>query len=94
MLKSPRQYHTACCFEFVCAVEERVKANINCSQCGYPHLDLSDFTLKTLIQVHWELVVIALGGILWSTPLKPLYDQFAKNTQYKRTRQNTEPGSG
>ncbi|WP_228055253.1 DM13 domain-containing protein [Gloeocapsopsis crepidinum] len=31
-------------FEFVCAVEEnREMTCINCSQCGYPHLDLGDF---------------------------------------------------
>jgi hypothetical protein len=74
-------------FEFVCAVEEeREMTCINCSQCGYPHLDLGDFARKP----HRKHFCGNCGcDSTWSsrhivsTPLKPLYDQFAKNTQYK-----------
>ncbi len=59
---------------------------INCSQCGYPHLDLGDFARKP----HRKHFCGNCGcdstwspGHIVSTPLKPLYDQFAKNTQYK-----------
>jgi hypothetical protein len=74
-------------FEFVCAVEEeREMSCINCSQCGYPHLDLGSFALKPHrkhfcgncgCDSTWSKVPIV------STPLKTLYDQFARNTQYK-----------
>jgi hypothetical protein len=74
-------------FEFVCAVEEnREMTCINCSHCGYPHLDLGDFARKP----HRKHFCGNCGcdstwssGNIVSTPLKPLYEQFAKNTQYK-----------
>ena len=59
---------------------------INCSHCGYPHLDLGDFARKP----HRKHFCGNCGcdstwssGHIVSTPLKPLYDQYAKNTQYK-----------
>jgi len=73
-------------FEFMLALEEgRETACINCSQCGYPHLDLGDFARKP----HRKHFCGNCGcDSVWSsqdivsTPLKPLHDQFVKNVQY------------
>lgn len=73
-------------FEFVNAVETDRKLDcINCSHCGYPHLDLGDFG-RTPHRKHfcancgrdstWSSTPII------STPLKPLHDTFARNTKY------------
>ena len=74
-------------FEFVCAIEEdREMTCINCSHCGYPHLDLGDFARKP----HRKHFCGNCGcDSTWSsshivsTPLKPLNDQLAKNTQFE-----------
>ncbi|MGI0133835.1 MAG: hypothetical protein ACREBW_02605, partial [Candidatus Micrarchaeaceae archaeon] len=74
-------------FDFVCALEARRGMNcINCSTCGYPHLDLGDFA-KTPHRKHfcgncgrdstWSQTPIV------STPLMPLHDTFAKNLKYE-----------
>jgi hypothetical protein len=73
-------------FEFVCALEEKREMDcINCSHCGYPHLDLGDFA-QTPHRKHfcgncgrdstWSTKPIV------STPLKPLHDQFAMSLKY------------
>ncbi|MEH1797082.1 hypothetical protein [Nostoc sp.] len=74
-------------FEFMCATEEnREMTCINCSKCGYPHLDLGDFARKP----HRKHFCGNCGcDSTWSsshivsTPLKPLYDQLIKNTQFE-----------
>lgn len=63
-----------------------VMSCINCSSCGYPHLDLGDFG-KTPHRKHfcgncgrdstWSKEPII------STPLKLLHDRFAKNLKYE-----------
>jgi hypothetical protein len=69
-------------FEFTLALERGVAMGcINCRDCGYPHLDLGEFG-RTAHSKHlcgncgrdntWSRDPIA------STPLKPLYDQFAR----------------
>ena len=73
-------------FEFVSGLEVgRVMDCVNCSHCGYPHLDLGDFALKAHRKHFcgncghdstWSKVPIV------STPLKPLHDQFAKTLKY------------
>jgi hypothetical protein len=74
-------------FEFVCALEaQRPMSCINCSHCGYPHLDLGDFA-TTPHRKHfcgncgrdstWSQSPIV------STPLKPLHDQCAKTLKYE-----------
>lgn len=74
-------------FDFVCSIEaHREMSCINCSTCGYPHLDLGDFA-KTPHRKHfcgncgrdstWSQKPIV------STPLKPLHDAFAKNLKYE-----------
>ena len=73
-------------FEFVCALEEeREMSCINCSQCGYPHLDLGDFALEP----HRKHFCGNCGrdstwskGPIVSTPLKPLHDQLAKSVTF------------
>jgi hypothetical protein len=73
-------------FEFMRALEEeREMTCINCSKCGYPHLDLGDFARKP----HRKHFCGNCGcDNTWSsdpivsTPLKPLHDQLAKNTQF------------
>jgi hypothetical protein len=74
-------------FEFVCAIEEdREITCINCSKCGYPHLDLGDFARKP----HRKHFCGNCGsdstwssGHVVSTPLKPLHDQLAKSTRFE-----------
>jgi hypothetical protein len=74
-------------FEFVCAIEAgREMGCINCSTCGYPHLDLGDFAKKP----HRKHFCGNCGrDSTWSkkpivsTPLKPLHDNFAKNLTYE-----------
>jgi hypothetical protein len=74
-------------FEFVCALEaNREMSCINCSHCGYPHLDLGDFA-RTPHRKHfcgncgrdgtWSTDAIV------STPLKPLHDRYAKTLKYQ-----------
>lgn len=73
--------------EFVLALETgKTMGCINCSSCGYPHLDLGDFA-RTEHKKHlcgncgrdstWSKEPIA------STPLKPLHDQFNRANQYE-----------
>lgn len=59
---------------------------VNCTHCGYPHLDLGDFALKP----HRKHFCGNCGydstwsdGPIVSTPLKPLHDRFAKTLKYK-----------
>jgi hypothetical protein len=74
-------------FEFVCATEAgRDMSCINCTSCGYPHLDLGDFAKKA----HRKHFCGNCGrDSTWSqkpiisTPLKSLHDQFAKNLKYE-----------
>lgn len=74
-------------FEYVVATESgRDMDCINCSYCGYPHLDLGDFG-KTPHRKHfcgncgrdstWSAEPII------STPLKPLHDRYARNVAYE-----------
>lgn len=74
-------------FEFVCSLESRREMScINCSHCGYPHLDLGDFA-RTPHRKHfcgncgrdstWS------AGPIVSTPLKPLHDQYADSLKYE-----------
>nr|QQZ50554.1 hypothetical protein JKL49_03150 [Phenylobacterium glaciei] len=74
-------------FDYVYAVERGQEMDcINCSSCGYPHLDLADFA-RTPHRKHfcgncgrdstWS------KGPIVSTPLKPLHDTFAKNLKYE-----------
>jgi hypothetical protein len=73
-------------FEFVCSLElQREMDCINCSHCGYPHLDLGDFATKP----HRKHFCGNCGrDSTWSkkdivsTPLKPLHDQFAHTVKY------------
>lgn len=73
-------------FDFVSGLEaERPMDCVNCSHCGYPHLDLGDFALKP----HSKHFCGNCGrDSTWSkkpivsTPLKPLHDQFAKTLKY------------
>jgi hypothetical protein len=73
--------------EFVLALETGKSMDcINCSTCGYPHLDLGEFA-RTEHRKHlcgncgrdstWSQEPIA------STPLKPLHDQFNRANQYE-----------
>jgi hypothetical protein len=74
-------------FDFVCGVEDgREMSCINCPTCGYPHLDLGEFSRKP----HRRHFCGNCGrDSTWSTkpivstPLKLLHDQFAKNTKYE-----------
>jgi hypothetical protein len=74
-------------FDFVRALEtKRVMSCINCSNCGYPHLDLANFADKP----HRKHVCGNCGrDSIWSktpivsTPLKPLHDAFAKTLKYE-----------
>jgi hypothetical protein len=74
-------------FDFVKAIETDSEMScINCSSCGYPHLDLADFA-NTPHRKHfcgncgrdstWSKKPII------STPLKPLHDAFAKTLKYE-----------
>lgn len=74
-------------FDFVLAQEERrVLSCINCSTCGYPHLDLGDFGRKP----HRKHFCGNCGrDSTWSkepissSPLQPLHDSFAKTLKYE-----------
>lgn len=74
-------------FDFVCGLESgREMSCVNCTHCGYPHLDLGDFALKP----HRKHFCGNCGydstwsdGPIVSTPLKPLHDRFAKTLKYK-----------
>lgn len=74
-------------FDFVCGLElGRPMDCINCSHCGYPHLDLGDFALKPHIK---HFCANCGRDSTWSskpivsTPLKPLHDGFAKTLTYE-----------
>lgn len=74
-------------FDFVSGLEaKRPMDCINCSHCGYPHLDLGDFALKPHSKHFcgncgrdstWSKTPIV------STPLKPMHDQFSKTLKYE-----------
>lgn len=74
-------------FEFVCGLElKREMSCINCSYCGYPHLDLGDFARKPH-RKHFcgncgRDSTVSKKAII-STPLQPLHDQFAKTLKYE-----------
>jgi len=73
-------------FEFVRSLEMgREMDCINCSHCGYPHLDLGEFAERA----HRKHFCANCGrDSTWSskpiisTPLKPMHDQFAAASQY------------
>lgn len=75
-------------FEFVRALElGNDMSCINCSYCGFPHLDLGDFARKP----HRKHFCGNCGrDSTWSTkeiistPLKPLHDEFAQNYKYEK----------
>lgn len=70
-------------FEFVCALEfDRELSCVNCSHCGYPHLDLGDFARKA----HRKHFCANCGrDSTWSkepivsSPLKPVHDHLTRN---------------
>lgn len=74
-------------FEFVRSLEaKRTMDCIDCSTCGYPHLDLGDFATTP----HRKHFCGNCGrdstwsrGPIVSTPLKPLHDRFAKTVKYE-----------
>jgi hypothetical protein len=74
-------------FEFVTALERGAAMDcINCSHCGYPHLDLGEFARKP----HRKHFCGNCGrDSTWSkteiisTPLQPLHDRFAKTLKYE-----------
>jgi hypothetical protein len=73
-------------FEFVRSLElGREMACINCSHCGYPHLDLGDFAVRP----HRKHFCANCGrDSTWSkkpiisTPLKPMHDQFVDASKF------------
>ena len=73
-------------FEFVTGLEaDRPMDCINCSHCGYPHLDLGDFAK----QAHRKHFCANCGrDSTWSqspiisTPLKLLHDQYSKVEEF------------
>lgn len=73
-------------FEFVRSLESgREMDCVDCSSCGYPHLDLGDFAEKP----HRKHFCGNCGrdstwsrGPIVSTPLKPLHQSFAKSLKY------------
>lgn len=73
-------------FEFVDALERGIKTDcVNCKKCGYPHLDLGDFSRKP----HKKHFCGNCGNdsvwsndVIISTPLKPLHDRFAKTWKF------------
>jgi len=73
-------------FEFVRSIEaDRTMDCIDCSTCGYPHLDLGDFATTP----HRKHFCGNCGrdstwsrGPIVSTPLKPLHDSFSKTLKY------------
>ncbi|HXZ01296.1 MAG TPA: hypothetical protein VEI03_14960 [Stellaceae bacterium] len=74
-------------FDFVAGLElSKAMDCINCSHCGYPHLDLGDFAKKP----HRKHFCGNCGrDSTWSkeaivsTPLKPLHDKFANTLRYE-----------
>jgi hypothetical protein len=74
-------------FEFVVALERGVAMDcVNCSHCGYPHLDLGEFARKA----HRKHFCGNCGrDSTWSkeeiisTPLQPLHDRYAKTLKYE-----------
>lgn len=74
-------------FEFVRSLEvKRDMDCIDCSTCGYPHLDLGDFATTP----HRKHFCGNCGrdstwsrGPIVSTPLQPLHDSFAKTLKYE-----------
>jgi hypothetical protein len=74
-------------YEFVRALETGQEMScINCSHCGFPHLDLGGFAEKP----HRKHFCANCGrDSTWSplpivsTPLKPLHDQFAKTLDFE-----------
>lgn len=79
-------------FDFVAGLElGKAMDCINCSHCGYPHLDLGDFAEKP----HRKHFCGNCGrDSTWSkepivsTPLKPLHDKFAKTLKYETPDRN------
>jgi hypothetical protein len=74
-------------FEFVTALEEnRDMGCVNCGRCGYPHLDLGRFA-KVPHKKHYcgncGYDSTHSKGLIVSTPLKPLHDQFAETLKYE-----------
>jgi hypothetical protein len=73
-------------FEFVTGLERGARMDcINCSHCGYPHLDLGEFARRP----HRKHFCANCGrDSTWSkeeiisTPLQPLHDSFAKTLKY------------
>lgn len=73
-------------FEFVRGLEfGRDMSCVNCSHCGYPHLDLGDFAQRP----HRKHFCANCGrDSTWSstpivsTPLKPMHDQFAAASKF------------
>ena len=75
-------------FEFICALEEgREMDCINCTRCGFPHLDLGDFA-RNPHRKHfcdncgWDSTWSSKPIV--STPLKPLHDQLAKSVSFEK----------
>ena len=75
-------------FSFVCALEEnRQMGCIDCPNCGYPHLDLGEFS-RTPHRKHFcancgKDSTWSKGPIV-STPLQPLHDRAATHLTYIR----------
>jgi hypothetical protein len=73
-------------FEFVRSLEQGFDMScVTCKKCGYPHLDLGDFATKP----HKKHFCGNCGndsiwsqGVIVSTPLKPLHDQFNNSNDY------------
>jgi hypothetical protein len=73
-------------FEFVTSLERHIEMDcVNCSNCGYPHLDLGEFAKKP----HRKHFCGNCGrDSTWSkeeiisTPLKLLHDRYAKTLSY------------
>lgn len=74
-------------FDFMLALEEgREMTCISCGKCGFPHLDLGDFARKPHKKhfcgnCGWDSTWSK--GEIVSTPLKPLHDQVAKNSNFE-----------
>jgi hypothetical protein len=74
-------------YEFVTAIENGITMDcVNCSHCGYPHLDLGEFARKP----HRKHFCGNCGrDSTWSkqeiisTPLQPLHDRYAKTLKYE-----------
>lgn len=74
-------------FEFVNALEaKREMSCVNCTRCGYPHLDLGEFARVPHLKHYCGNCgcdSTRSNGKIISTPLQPLHDQFAKTLQYE-----------